>query len=73
MNELQTLLNTPFYDLNFINKKLDEVGLKFCCKVCGNATFVEKEFDIPIEDIIDKELSKQLKEYTSNNSNPTRR
>ena len=73
MNELQTSLDIPFYDPNFLNKNLDTVGLKLCCKACGNATFVEKEFDIPIEDIIDKELDKQLREYTNNNRNPTRR
>lgn len=73
MAKLQTSLDIPYHDPNVMSKNLDIVGFKLCCKTCGNTTFVLKEFNIPIGDIIDKELDKQLKEYTSNNGNPTRR
>lgn len=73
MDMSQICLDIPFRDPNELSKHLEKVGFKLSCKVCGNTTFVKKEFAIPIEDIVEKELEKQLKEYMSNNQNPTRR
>jgi hypothetical protein len=73
MSKLQVALDIPFGDPNDLSKNLEPIGFKLCCKLCDNTTFVKKEFSIPIEDIIEKELEKQLKEYTNNNRNPTRR
>jgi hypothetical protein len=69
----QVCLDIPFRDPNELSKALEKIGFKLSCKVCGNTTFVKKEFSIPIEDIVEKELAKQLKEYMSSNQNPTRR
>jgi hypothetical protein len=62
-----------YEDPNVFSNALAKIGLKLTCKICGNTVFVKKEFEVPIEDIVTKELEKQIKEYTSNNGNPTRR
>lgn len=66
-------LDIPLDNPNELNRNLEKGGFKLSCKGCGNTLFVQKEFSIPIGDMVDKELDKQVKEYTSNNQNPTRR
>lgn len=73
MDTANVCFSIYFKDPNELRKHLEEIGFKLSCKVCGNTTFISKEFSVPIEDIVAKELDKQLKEFTSNNQNPTRR
>jgi DNA-directed RNA polymerase subunit RPC12/RpoP len=60
-------------DPNDLARVVDNFGLKIVCKKCGHDKFVKKEFEIPLQDMVEKELAKQVKEYTTNNQNPTRR
>lgn len=60
-------------DPNILNQTMNKLGLKLACKKCGNETFIRKEFLIPIEDMVKNELDKQLKAFTKESENPTRR
>lgn len=70
VTKLEYWVDMPLSDVMRI---LESYGFKITCKACGNTTFIKKEFTIPVEDLAQKELDRQLKEYLSNNSNPTRR
>jgi hypothetical protein len=73
MDMSQNCLGITFPDPNELNKALLNVGFKLSCKTCGNTIFIKKEFEVPVENMVEKELEKQIKEYMSNNQNPTRR
>jgi hypothetical protein len=66
-------LDIPFEDPNEFSFFLERGGFKLSCKTCGNTTFIKKDFEVPIEDIVEKELAKQVKKYLNNNIDPTRR
>jgi hypothetical protein len=60
-------------DPNSLNKTMNQLGLKIVCNKCGHDKFIKKDFLIPIEDMVKMELEKQLKAFTKESENPTRR
>lgn len=58
---------------NDLQKALEGTGLKIICSKCGNTSFLEKEFAVPIDNLIIKDLKIKRRKFLRNKINPSLR